>query len=254
MSLHLVMLPSLFALSLLIPIITAQIPTAVVSIVSDPDYVTARPCIQHCVWYNGGLGRGGNSGFDDVGKALGCGQFPINACYCSSRLTSSATSYFTTCISQYCTVTDPADLSTALSLYGRYCATANVAEAVTTSSSESSSESSSSSASQSRQSSSPSTSSTSSSSAPTDSSESQSPSSSPATTPAPANTNTGITQPPSASESSSSGGLSSTSKIALGVGLGVGIPVLALLGAIFFMLLRRGRSEAGSGLGGIESK
>ncbi|KAJ6260620.1 hypothetical protein Dda_4846 [Drechslerella dactyloides] len=121
------------ALALFASLTNGQVPTAVVSVVSDSDYATARPCIQTCIWYNGGLGRGGNSGFQDVGKALGCGQMPINACYCSDRLTASATSYFSVCISSLCTAaTDPADLSSALSIYGRYCSTAGVVEAAPT--------------------------------------------------------------------------------------------------------------------------
>ncbi|KAK6497321.1 hypothetical protein TWF506_004794 [Arthrobotrys conoides] len=213
----------------------AQVPTAGVSIVSDSDYETARPCIQTCLWYNGGLGRGGNSGFDDVGKALGCGQSPINACYCSDRLTASATSYFSSCISDLCTaITDPADLSSALSIYGRYCSTANQVSAVVTSGS-----------------SNPSAGSGTTSSA----------TSGPSPPQTPASTSTG---PPTSAtaenksqstEPTSSSGLTTTSKIALGVGLGIGIPLLIMFAAILVVLLRRGRGkgDTNGGLGGIET-
>ncbi|KAK6358013.1 hypothetical protein TWF730_007367 [Orbilia blumenaviensis] len=226
-----------FALTLALLTIqsSAQIPTAGVSIVSDSDYQTARPCIQSCIWYNGGLGRGGNSGFDDVGKGLGCGQSPINACYCSERLTASATSYFSGCISRLCTaVTDPADLSSALSIYGRYCATANeVSAAVTTGGSTSGG---------------------------SGASPSATSGSSPSQTPASTNTGSSTTAPggagsQSTAPTSSSSGLSTTSKIALGVGLGVGIPLLVLLAVIVFLLLRKGggKGHSNGGLGGIET-
>ncbi|KAF3908310.1 hypothetical protein AA313_de0206987 [Arthrobotrys entomopaga] len=237
------------SLAILLPLLlsfitpsTAQVPTAVVSIVSDSDYATARPCIQTCLWYNGGLGRGGNSGFNDVGKALGCGQEPINACYCSSRLTASATSYFTTCISNLCTAeTDPADLSSALSIYGRYCSTANEVEAAaTTTGSGSSSSGGSSSGGSSSGGSSPS------------SAQNTGSTGSRSSTAAGAGktSDTGASAP-----NSNSSGLTTTSKIALGVGLGVGIPLLVMAGAILVILIRRGgrggMPQTG-GMGGIE--
>ncbi|KAK6330107.1 hypothetical protein TWF718_003535 [Orbilia javanica] len=214
---------------------SAQVPTAGVSIVSDSDYETARPCIQTCIWYNGGLGRGGNSGFDDVGKALGCGQSPINACYCSERLTASATSYFSTCISRLCTaITDPADLSSALSIYGRYCGTANqVSAAIATGGTPSGASGTSTSA-----------------------TSGPSPSQNPASTNAGSSTSaTGGAGSQSTAPTSSSSGLSTTSKIALGVGLGIGIPVLILLIAILVLLLRRsgGKGDSNGGIGGIET-
>ncbi|KAF3283378.1 hypothetical protein TWF970_001359 [Orbilia oligospora] len=213
----------------------AQVPTAGVSIVSDSDYETARPCIQTCLWYNGGLGRGGNSGFEDVGKALGCGQSPINACYCSDRLTASATSYFSTCISDLCTaITDPADLSSALSIYGRYCSTANQVSAVVTSARN------------------PSAGLETSSSATSGPSQPQNPASTSTNSPASA---TAENKSQSTGQNASNNGLTTTSKIALGVGLGIGIPLLAIFAAILIILLRRGRGKGdiNAGLGGIET-
>ncbi|KAK6537324.1 hypothetical protein TWF694_011514 [Orbilia ellipsospora] len=243
------------SLALLLPLFlslispsTAQVPTAVVSIVSDGDYVTARPCIQTCLWYNGGLGRGGNSGFNDVGKALGCGQNPINACYCSSRLTASATSYFTTCISSLCTAeTDPADLSSALSIYGRYCGTANEAQAAATTTSGSDSSSSTAGGG-------------SSSSSSGGGGSGSSPSSAQNTGSTGSGSSTGAgagktSETGAAPAPSSSSGLTTTSKIALGVGLGVGIPLLAMAGAILVILIRRGgvgNMPRTGGMGGIE--
>ncbi|KAF3920012.1 hypothetical protein ABW21_db0202439 [Orbilia brochopaga] len=228
----------------------AQSETAVASIVSDSDYMTARPCIQTCIWYNGGLGRGGNSGFQDVGKALGCGQNPINACYCSDRLTATATSYFSQCISSLCTaITDPADLSSALSIYGRYCSTNQVAAAVTTGSGsssggESSSSGTSTSGSASRN--------TVGSTGPNSTSGSSSGGGS-SSNGSPGRSTTSGSAPETTSSQASSSGLSTTSKIALGVGLGVGIPVLVLLAAIFFLLLRKGRNMEQTNVGGIET-
>ncbi|KAF3083644.1 hypothetical protein TWF569_008830 [Orbilia oligospora] len=213
----------------------AQVPTAGVSIVSDSDYETARPCIQTCLWYNGGLGRGGNSGFEDVGKALGCGQSPINACYCSDRLTASATSYFSTCISDLCTaITDPADLSSALSIYGRYCSTANQVSAVATSARN------------------PSTGLETSSSGTSGPSQSQDPASTSTNSPTSA---TAENKSQSTEQNASNNGLTTTSKIALSVGLGIGIPLLAIFAAILIILLRRGRDkrDINAGLGGIET-
>ncbi|KAK6338935.1 hypothetical protein TWF696_009736 [Orbilia brochopaga] len=228
----------------------AQSETAIVSVISDADYKTARPCIQTCIWYNGALGRGGNSGFQDVGKALGCGQMPINACYCSDRLTATATSYFSQCISSLCTaITDPADLSSALSIYGRYCSTNQVAAAVTsngdvgagvgagdTSSGGSTSGSG--------------TRNTAGQTAPAATSGSSNGGSS--SNSAAAKSNPGSNSETTSPESSSSG-LSTTSKIALGVGLGIGIPVLILLSAVLFLLLRRGRTMDQTNVGGIET-
>ncbi|KAF3170849.1 hypothetical protein TWF751_006675 [Orbilia oligospora] len=213
----------------------AQVPTAGVSIVSDSDYETARPCIQTCLWYNGGLGRGGNSGFEDVDKALGCGQSPINACYCSDRLTASATSYFSTCISDLCTaITDPADLSSVLSIYGRYCSTANQVSAVATSARN------------------PSTGLETSSLGTSGPSQSQNPASTSTNSPTSA---TAENKSQSTEQNASNNGLTTTSKIALGVGLGIGIPLLAIFAAILIILLRRGRDkrDINAGLGGIET-
>ncbi|KAK6495013.1 hypothetical protein TWF481_003041 [Arthrobotrys musiformis] len=215
----------------------AQVPTAGVSIVSDSDYETARPCIQTCLWYNGGLGRGGNSGFEDVGKALGCGQSPINACYCSARLTASATSYFSTCITNLCTaITDPADLSSALSIYGRYCSTANQISAAVTTTTENS------------------PSSTNSGTSPSATSE-PSQSTNAASKSGDSSTNATSGSGSQATGQSASGGLTTTSKIALGVGLGVGIPLLIMLAAILIILVRRNGSKGDNdaGMGGIET-
>ncbi|KAJ6256145.1 Tannase [Drechslerella dactyloides] len=101
--------------------------TGKATIWSTIDYTLQRSCVQHCIWYNGPLPRGAYyHDWDDVGGELGCGHAPINGCYCNTKYSSSATSYFSSCIPYYCGSTaDPENLVSAISLYDAYCATAN---------------------------------------------------------------------------------------------------------------------------------
>ncbi|KAF3932358.1 hypothetical protein ABW20_dc0108984 [Dactylellina cionopaga] len=101
--------------------------TAGVSISDQLEYtLLGRSCIQHCVYYNGPFPRGPYyHDWDDVGGELGCGYGPINGCYCNTNYASSATSYFSSCISEYCGTKDPSDFVSGVSRYNAYCATAN---------------------------------------------------------------------------------------------------------------------------------
>ncbi|KAK6346612.1 hypothetical protein TWF696_006732 [Orbilia brochopaga] len=102
--------------------------TGKVTIWSGLDYTLQRSCVAHCIYYNGPLPRGAYyHDWDDVGGELGCGYAPINGCYCNTKYSSSASSYFSSCIPYYCGTAnpDPQDLVSALSMYNAYCATAN---------------------------------------------------------------------------------------------------------------------------------
>lgn len=103
-------------------------PFAPISIYSLQAYSTARPCAAGCLHYNGIWHCGFNAGYHDLGSDLGCGCSPLNACWCSSGLQSSATSYISSCVSAACTKMGniDGDIKSMLDLYGGYCATANV--------------------------------------------------------------------------------------------------------------------------------
>ncbi|KAF2819008.1 hypothetical protein CC86DRAFT_238447, partial [Ophiobolus disseminans] len=103
-------------------------PLAPVSIHSLLAYSTAKPCAAGCLKYIGIWDCRFNAGYRDIGKDLGCGCSPINACWCSAGLQPSATSYISNCVSTACGKVPnvEGDVSSMLSLYGGYCATANV--------------------------------------------------------------------------------------------------------------------------------
>ncbi|KAF3906113.1 hypothetical protein ABW21_db0209535 [Orbilia brochopaga] len=127
----------LFLLLFFTPLTTAQNATSFVSIDGDRDYATARGCVQSALWDDGGgNGRGVDAAPDDVGYGLGCGDLPINGCYCSSAMAASATAYISGYVEGNCSPTASANkyLSTALSIYGKYCKTAGVVEQAATTS------------------------------------------------------------------------------------------------------------------------
>ncbi|KAH8726584.1 hypothetical protein GQ44DRAFT_592634, partial [Phaeosphaeriaceae sp. PMI808] len=103
-------------------------PLAPVSIQSLEAYSIARPCAAGCLRFQGIWVCGVNAGYHDLGKDLGCGCSPTNACWCSAGLQSSATSYISSCISAGCKSLGniDRDVKGMLDLYGGYCATANV--------------------------------------------------------------------------------------------------------------------------------
>jgi hypothetical protein len=107
---------------------TTSGPLAPISIQSLQAYITARPCAASCVVYQGIWNCNYNAGYNDLGKAIGCNCNPLNACFCSAGLQSSATSYLSSCISVGCKALGnvDGDVKSMLDLYSGYCATANV--------------------------------------------------------------------------------------------------------------------------------
>lgn len=103
-------------------------PLAPVSISNFPAYSSARPCAAGCLVNNGGWVCGLHGGYHDLGKDLGCGCGPNNACFCSAGLASSASSYISSCVSATCSDVEnvEGDVTSMLSLYEGYCQTANV--------------------------------------------------------------------------------------------------------------------------------
>lgn len=102
-------------------------PLAPVSINQLPSYSTARPCAAGCLVYNGLWACEVNAGYHDLGKDLGCGCAPNNACFCSAGLASGASSYISSCVSAKCSSFGDVggDLTSMLGLYQGYCQTAN---------------------------------------------------------------------------------------------------------------------------------
>ncbi|KAK4182666.1 hypothetical protein QBC35DRAFT_509529 [Podospora australis] len=104
-------------------------PLAVLTLGSQPAYKAARKCAQGCLVYNGPY-YCQIAGYDDLGAWLGCGRCgPINGCVCSAGLASSATSYIQSCVSKGCAGVGSweDEVTSMLSIYDGYCATANVA-------------------------------------------------------------------------------------------------------------------------------
>ncbi|KAF3282306.1 hypothetical protein TWF173_007176 [Orbilia oligospora] len=115
--------------TLLIPHTNAQAPTAVVNVVFDQDYRDGSQCVQSALWYNGGFGRGGDDPeFKDLGIELGCGRYAKNECYCEPKAVATATNFISSFV-QSCQTTSAADLSSAMSIYRRYCSQVNVVRA-----------------------------------------------------------------------------------------------------------------------------
>ncbi len=195
---------------------TTNGPLATLSIWEGMEYKTARACAQGCLQYNGVLPCN-VQGYYDLGVELGCGRCgPINACYCSSGLASSATSYLSACVSRGCAKSVSnweEEANNMLSIYDGYCATANVAAATTTT---------------------PKT--------------TRTPGATGAASDAGTATQTGPTS--SATETSSGGaesnggGLSQSTIVALAVGLGVGIPGITIAALIACCVMFRRKRKA----------
>ncbi|KAK3362488.1 hypothetical protein B0T25DRAFT_437503, partial [Lasiosphaeria hispida] len=109
-------------------------PLAYVSVADEMAYSTARACAAGCLRDNG-VYPCQVAGFYDLAAELGCGKCsPINACYCSEALGSSATSYVSACVSRNCAKSIdswPDEVTNMLAIYDGYCATANVAQTTT---------------------------------------------------------------------------------------------------------------------------
>jgi len=102
-------------------------PLAPISIQSLVAYSTAKPCAATCLVYYG-VWHCSLQGYHDLGKDLGCGCSPINACWCSAGIQPAATSYISNCVSKGCGQVPGVeqDMTSMISIYGAYCATANV--------------------------------------------------------------------------------------------------------------------------------
>ncbi|KAK6519791.1 hypothetical protein TWF506_000085 [Arthrobotrys conoides] len=207
--------------ALIIPHTNAQAPTAVVNVVFDQDYRDGSQCVQSALWYNGGFGRGGDDPeFKDLGVELGCGRYAKNGCYCEPKASATATNFLSSFVKS-CQTTSAADLSSAISIYQRYCVQVNAIRAQQTTMATLSSRGNESSPGQTSQ----------------DMSHT---------------TYTGTPDNAEPSSVYSDSGLSQAAKIALGLGLGLGLTVLLFLAGIFFCLWRRGRRDSTATIGVVE--
>ncbi|CZT46351.1 uncharacterized protein RSE6_06764 [Rhynchosporium secalis] len=114
---------------------TASGPTAAISIKSAPPFATLRPCAATCLVYQGSFACGVNNGYYDLAIELSCGCNPQNFCFCDSKAGTSASSFISSCVSKGCGADFPGEVANAMDIYNGYCATANVAAAVQTSTS-----------------------------------------------------------------------------------------------------------------------
>ncbi|KAK6519290.1 hypothetical protein TWF281_003125 [Arthrobotrys megalospora] len=199
--------------ALFIPHTTAQAPTAVVNVVFDQGYRDGSQCVQSCLWYNGGFGRGGDDPeFQDLAMGLGCGRYAKNECYCEPTAAATATRFISSFVKN-CQTTSAADLSSALSIYRRYCLQVNAVRAEQSTL------------------------------GPTPGQ----------TSPDMSHTTyTGKPDSKDDPEAYSESGLSQAARIALGLGLGLGLTVLLFLAGIFFCLWRRGRRDSTATIGVVE--
>jgi hypothetical protein len=191
-------------------------PTAVISIRSASAFATMKPCARKCLSYEG-VYYCGLAGYSDLGTNLGCGCSPQNFCYCDVKAAASASSYISSCVNGGCGTDFPAEVTSAISLYDGYCATANVAAQTTVQDTSKSS---------------------------ITSISVTSLKTSPANTVVgeQAQTTSVTTTQDSGTASSEKKGLSQSDVIAIGVGLGVGVPSL-VLGIATFCLARRKKDE-----------
>lgn len=200
-------------------------PLAPVSIYKLPTYSSARPCAAGCLVHNGIWVCGVNGGYHDLGKDLGCGCGPNNACFCSAGLASSASSYISSCVSASCSSVGnvEGDLTSMLNLYDGYCQTANVeisTSVPSTTTTEGASED------------------TGSATATTGKGATSFPASAAATA------TTATTQGVAETEQKEGEGLSKSDIIALATGLGVGIPSLLVGAWALFLQLRKKKSKS----------
>ncbi len=200
-------------------------PLAPVTIAAEVAYSTARACAASCISYVGPY-YCPIVAPKDLKIELGCGCAPINACYCSESLGSSTTSYLHDCVSYKCSngVDNwEAEVTSMLSLYDGYCATANVGEASASTT--------------------PAASAAGSTRAAVASAADTGAAGTATATATATSTGTAVaTASPAAEADSGDEGLSKSDIIALAAGLGVGIPSLAVAVAALYFQLRRRRN------------
>ena len=88
-------------------------PVPDVSITTVSPYREQRFCAQNCLW-------GEDVHTLDVGRFLECPPPVANSCWCNDGLASSASSFLTSCVNQFCS-SAPGDVSRAVSVYNGYC-------------------------------------------------------------------------------------------------------------------------------------
>ncbi|KAH9206147.1 hypothetical protein DL95DRAFT_469887 [Leptodontidium sp. 2 PMI_412] len=92
--------------------------------IGNGNFQSMRPCAQSCL---------GDPSGDDVRTGIGCGTvngLGQNECYCREDLQPAASSWLSTCVMARCS-SNTVDLTSVISLYDNYCATALAAEATT---------------------------------------------------------------------------------------------------------------------------
>lgn len=112
---------------------TSAGPDAYVSIAALPDWKNGHDCMAGCLWYNGIYANNPVVGGRDLGHGLDCGgDSAINGCYCRSDTLSTASAYISSCVSSACSNNGVAtEISSAMSIYDGYCATAAQEQSVT---------------------------------------------------------------------------------------------------------------------------
>lgn len=204
-------------------------PTAVVSINSKAEYVTARPCGASCLWYQGPFACGANRGYFDLAQELQCGCDARNACYCGKDNAVAASSYISSCVSDGCSKF-PGEVTSAIAIYNDYCVTANIVAATTSVAPATTSGSSTGQTA---------TATRSDNTRPTLPGTIGQTSGSPSTTSTPSATTT-------REANSGNKGLSQSDIIAIGVGLGVGIPSLLIAFATFYLMTKKNKNDNSS--------
>ncbi|KAK6535833.1 hypothetical protein TWF281_000083 [Arthrobotrys megalospora] len=105
---------TLFTLVTLTALSTAQ----TVSIYSLPEFSSALPCVRTCIFCTAGWTQ-----CDDLGVFLGCDYYEpyLDSCWCRRDFYSKATKSLYDCVSAACGG-QTRDISSAISMYGAYCA------------------------------------------------------------------------------------------------------------------------------------
>lgn len=89
-----------------------------ISLDALPAYTVLRECARECLYCPKCLF------VMDVGSKIGCGENGdppyFDSCFCRSDLAPSASSYLTSCIRRSCS-SQPADITSAVSIYDDYC-------------------------------------------------------------------------------------------------------------------------------------
>lgn len=88
-------------------------PVSSASIYYANEFQTQLECVQDCIWHY--------QAYDDVVVAIGCGRPWTNGCICQPDLSSSVSSFLSTCVVANCS-SATRQVTSALSVYSLYCA------------------------------------------------------------------------------------------------------------------------------------